>query len=505
MTRRVVTLIAGASLLVVGAQLSCHKEPREGAPSATAAAPDAPEDSAGEPQTLSDSALAAITRPRTGDFDSMLARRQVRMIVVPSRTHYFVDRGTPRGLSVDAAALFEAYLNKKYRTGAQKIHVLLVPVRHDEVIPALLDGRGDIAAAALTVTPESRRVVDFSIPIVSDASEIVVTGPASPPLSSIEDLADKEVFVRRSSAYWANLQALDADFQRRGLAPIRLREAPEALHDEDRLEMLSAGLVQLTVMNDFLVNFWKQVLPGITPRPDLAVATGQEIAWMFRQHSPRLKAEVDGFLATYPAGSATRNMLLQKYLQSTRYVTNATSPAELEKFRQTVALFRKYGSEYDLDFLLMMAQGYQESRLDQSARSQVGAVGVMQVMPATGQSLGVGDIHQVDPNVHAGVKYVRSLIDNNFSGDSIDALNRTLFAFAAYNAGPGRIAGLRRRAAARGLDPNQWQDNVEILAAEEIGQETVTYVANIFKYYVAYTLVMEQAAERDSALKRHKQ
>ena len=106
--------------------------------------------------------------------------------------------------------------------------------------------------------------------------------------------------------------------------------------------------------------------------------------------------------------------------------------------------------------------------------------------------------------MHAGVKYIRSLIDRNFSGDSLDALNRTLFAFAAYNAGPGRIRGLRRRAAARGLDPNVWQDNVEILAAEEIGQETVTYVANIFKYYVAYTLIVEQSAEREAALKQHK-
>ena len=199
MPRRFVILVAGASLLASGALLSCREEPQAGAPAATASAPDTAQDSAGEPQTLSDSAFAAVTQPRSGDFDSMLARRQVRMLVVPSRTHYFVDRGTPRGLSVDAAALFEAYLNKKYRTGTKKIHVALVPVRHDEVIPALLAGRGDIAAAALTVTPESRKVVDFSIPIVSDASEIVVTGPASPPLSSIDDLAGKEVFVRRSS------------------------------------------------------------------------------------------------------------------------------------------------------------------------------------------------------------------------------------------------------------------------------------------------------------------
>jgi membrane-bound lytic murein transglycosylase MltF len=500
MPRRAVVPAAAFVLLALGALLSCRAEPRADSTAATAVPPD----TAG-PQSLSDSALAAVTLPRTGDFDSMLARRQVRVIVVPSQTHYFVDRGTPRGLSVDAAALFEAYLNKKYRTGPQKIHVVLVPVRHDEVVRALLAGRGDIAAAGLTVTPGRLAEVDFSSPIVGNVSEIIVTGPASPPLRTVDDLSGKELFVRRSSAYWESLQALNAGFTRRGMAPAHLRAAPEALQDEDRLEMLSAGLVQLVVMDDYLVNFWKQVLPGITPRPDLPIKQGAEIAWMFRKDSPRLREEVNGFLAKYPEGSAARNMLLQKYLQSTKFVKNATSPAELLKFQQTVALFKKYGSKYDLDFLLMMAQGYQESRLDQSAKSQVGAVGVMQVMPATGRSLGVGDIHQLEPNVHAGVKYVRSLINVYFSGDSIDALNRTLFAFAAYNAGPARIAGLRRRAAKRGLDPNQWQDNVEIIAGEEIGQETVTYVANIFKYYVAYTLVMEQAAEREAALKRHKQ
>jgi membrane-bound lytic murein transglycosylase MltF len=195
-------------------------------------------------------------------------------------------------------------------------------------------------------------------------------------------------------------------------------------------------------------------------------------------------------------------MLLQKYLKNTDHVVNATSDADIKRFQRTEALFKEYGSRYDLDYLLMMAQGYQESRLDQDAKSSVGAVGVMQVMPATGKSLRVGDIHQIDPNIHAGVKYIRSLIDTYFSGDSLDALNRTLFAFAAYNAGPGRIAGLRRRAAARGLDPNQWSDNVEMIAAEEIGRETVTYVDNIFKYYVAYSLLRDQAEERAAARKR---
>lgn len=454
-------------------------------------------------QLPGDSTLRAMTVARVGDLDSMRAHHRIRMLVVPSKTQYFVDQGTPRGLSVDAAALFEKSLNKRFHTGAQPIHVILLPVRHDELLPALLDGRGDIAASALTITPERQAVADFSAPTLSNVSEIVVTGPASPQLDSIEDLSGQEIFVRPSSSYYQSLQALNASFKRRGLAPIRLRPAPEVLEDEDLLEMLNAGLVPLVVMDDAIANFWSQVFPHITPRPALTVRSGADIAWMVRKHSPQLKAEINRFLAEYPAGSATRNTLLQRYLKSTKYVAGASSASEMRKFQELVVLFRKFGAQYDLDYLLMMAQGYQESRLDQKAHSPVGAVGIMQVMPSTGNSLGVGDIHQVEPNIHAGVKYVRTLMDQNFKDDSLDPLNRTLFTFAAYNAGPARVAGLRRKAAAQGLDPNKWLGNVEQVAAAEIGRETVTYVSNIYKYYVAYTLVMEQAAERAAALKQH--
>jgi len=166
-----------------------------------------------------------------------------------------------------------------------------------------------------------------------------------------------------------------------------------------------------------------------------------------------------------------------------------------------VDLFRKYSAKYDLDFLLMMAEGYQESALNQAARSQVGAIGVMQVMPATGQELKVGDITQLEPNIHAGVKYIRSIMDKYYANEPMDALNKGLFTFAAYNAGPNRMKGLREAAAKRGLNPNVWFNNVELIVAERIGRETVQYVSNIYKYYLAYTMVVEQAQEKEAAKK----
>jgi membrane-bound lytic murein transglycosylase MltF len=152
----------------------------------------------------------------------------------------------------------------------------------------------------------------------------------------------------------------------------------------------------------------------------------------------------------------------------------------------------------------MAAQGYQESQLDQAARSRVGAIGVMQVMPATGKDLGVGDITQAEPNIHAGIKYMRWMIDQYYGSEPMTRLDKALFAFASYNAGAGRISQFRRDAPKRGLDPNVWFHNVEYVAADKIGPETVTYVANIYKYYIAYRLILESRAAREEALEKIK-
>jgi membrane-bound lytic murein transglycosylase MltF len=125
----------------------------------------------------------------------------------------------------------------------------------------------------------------------------------------------------------------------------------------------------------------------------------------------------------------------------------------------------------------------------------------MQVMPATGKDLKVGDITKIEPNIHAGVKYIRFMIDQYFQDEPMDSLNKGLFAFASYNAGPGRVRQLRKEAEKRGLDPNVWFGNVEQIASERIGRETVTYVSNIYKYYVAYRLLSEERARRAEAKK----
>ena len=441
-------------------------------------------------------ALPMPTERWTGDLDQMVKRRFIRVLVAYSKTFFFVDKGTPRGTTYDVMKAFEEELNRKTRSKHLRVHAVFIPVARDRLLPGLVEGRGDIVAANLTVTPSRQVLVDFSDPWITGVSEIIVTGPASPRIRSLNDLAGQEIFVRRTSSYHESLVSLNARFRQAGLREVVLVPAPENLEDEDLLEMLSAGLVKILVVDSHKARFWKQVFTTLTLHPDLAVRTGGDIAWAIRKGSPKLKTALNDFVKTHGEKSAFGRITLQRYLESTRYVKSATAEAEMRKFRAVVEIFRKYGSQYGMDWMLMAAQGYQESRLDQNARSAAGAVGVMQVLPTTGRELKVGDVTKLDPNIHAGVKYIRFMIDQYFKDEPMTELDKGLFAFASYNAGPTRVRQLRSETAKRGLDPNAWFDNVERLAAEKIGRETVTYVSNIYKYYIAYTLVQGEYLKR---------
>jgi membrane-bound lytic murein transglycosylase MltF len=469
------------------------------APPASAAAEDTTSDApAAGPQSAFDqtgSRLAAINQPFTGDFDAMLERRVIRALVTYNHTQYFLDGPEQRGITYDALQLFQKHLNEKHKTGDRPIQIVIMPVARNELLPKLAAGFADIAAGALTVTAERRKTVDFTVAGMSGVRQIVVTGPAGPQtLASVEDLAGQEVWARPSSAYHESLLRLNQKLTGAGKAPVVIRPADETLEDEDLLEMVNAGLLGTVVVDDYLAEFWSEVFPAIKVHSEVALHEGGDIAWALRKGTPRLMAEANEFMAKNRQGTLTGNVLLKRYLGTTKFARNAFEPADLERFRQLVGFFQKYADQYRFDWLLCAAQGYQESRLDQSVRSPVGAVGVMQVMPATAKDpvVGIPDIEQLEPNIHAGIKYLRYTVDTYFADPAIDPVNQLLFAFASYNAGPNRIARLREEARAAGLDPNKWFRNVELVVARRVGREPVQYVGNIFKYYIAYKIIAEQ-------------
>jgi membrane-bound lytic murein transglycosylase MltF len=495
--------IAASLVLVAGAALACTLF--AGPIYAATKAKPSPQTPQRERLTI---APEEAMKPWTGDLDGMINRRLIRVLTVYGKTFYFLDKGTQRGMAYDGFRLFEKDLNEKLAKEKKqkhlKVQVMFIPVARDELLQALATGKGDIAGANLTITAERQKLVDFSSPMYPNVSELVVSGPASPAVSSVDDLAGKEVFVRKSSSYYESLVALNRRFATEKKPGVIIKEAPETLEDEDLMEMVNAGLIPLIVVDKHKADFWKQIFPKIKVHDGVALRTGGDIAWAIRKGSPQLKAAVDDFMGRHAKGTTAGNTILIRYLKNAKYVKDAASESERKKFLALVQFFQKYGDKYDVDWLLMAAQGYQESQLNQAARSKVGAIGVMQVMPATGKELGVGDITESEANIHAGIKYMRWMIDQYYGKEPMTKLDKALFAFASYNAGAGRISQLRKEAAKRGLDPNVWFHNVEYVAAEKIGAETVTYVGNIYKYYIAYHLMREARAERDQAIEKMK-
>ncbi len=469
------------------------------APGADPSAGGAPRETAPEGPTLvPPEEFAGLWKPWTGDLDGLVERRTLRMLVTTNATNYFVDLGKQGGVTYEAGRLLEKELNKRFKKGNLQLDVTFIPVTRERLIPALVEGRGDIAAANLTITEGRLEKVDFSDPLTRELNEIVVTGPGAPPVARVEDLSGQRVYVRASSSFFESLQRLNASFAAKRLDPVEIVHVDERLETEDILEMVNAGVYPITVADDFLVNLWSQVLGDIQPHSDVAVRSGTHFGWAMRKGSPRLKSFVNEFVRENRQGTLMGNILIKRYFKNANWIKNPGNARDAERFRSMVELFQKYGDQYDLDYLLVTAQPYQESGLNQSVRSGAGAVGVMQLLPSTARdkNVGIPDIEVLENNIHAGVKYLRFIMDRYYKDAPMDNVDRHLFAFASYNAGPARIAGLRKKAKQMGLDPNKWRGHVEVVAAREIGRETVTYVANILKYYLAYRMVEQRRLER---------
>ncbi len=442
----------------------------------------------------------------TGDFDGMAKKHLIRVLVPYSKTFYFIDGADQRGLTYEMLKLFEKHVNKQREKKTLKVRLVVIPTKRDRLLPGLVEGVGDIAAGNLTITPERQKTVDFSAPGYTGVDEIIITGPTSPPVKTLHDLSGKEIHVRASSSYYASLKRLNNRFKSEGKEPVKLILADEFLEDEDLLEMMNAGLISMIVIDSHKARFWSQIFKDLILHPDIKVRTGGQIAWAIRKNSPKLKKVINAFVKSHKKGTLHGNILFKRYLQNTQWVQNSMNEEDQKRLNAAVEFFRKYSAQYDFDWLMIAALAYQESRIDQEKRSHVGAIGVMQMLPSTAKdkNINIPDITDMEKNIHAGVKYLRFLRNRYFEKEPMDNLNKMLFTFASYNAGWAKITRFRRRTKAAGLDPNVWFRNVELMVAKRMGQETVQYVGNIYKYYTAYRLMMDNYYKKEEVKKRHK-
>lgn len=428
----------------------------------------------------------------TGDFDEIKERRIIRFLVPYSKTFFFLDGAKPKGLIYDKIMAFEKDINIQLKSHHIQVHAVVIPTKRKDLLPHLNQGFGDVAAGNFTITDERLEFVDFTEPFHKNISEFLITHKSDKKYSSIFDLAGTTIAVRPSSSYYTSLLHTNKILKDFGQKEIIIRKIHEQLEDEDILELINANIIHKTIVDQHKANLWARILPNITIHKSFAINKGGEIAWAIRKNSPQLKKVLNSFIQKNKMGTLAGNMLFTRYFKNTAYLTKALEGKTTARYQKLIPVFKKYGELYNFNHFLLIALAYQESRLNQKARSSKGAVGIMQILPSTAHSpvVNIDNIDQVGANIHAGTKYLRYLADVYFpESEHINKTNRALFTFAAYNAGPNKINFLRRKAQQEGYDPNIWFQNVEIVAARHIGRETVTYVSNIMKYYIAYNLL----------------
>jgi membrane-bound lytic murein transglycosylase MltF len=448
-----------------------------------------------------DEIMAHANEPWSGDLDGITERGFLRILTVHNPLFFSFDGAKQKGMVAELAKLFEDHLAEEIGR-VRSPTVVVIPVGRDELIPGLIEGRGDIVMGNLTITPARQKLVDFGPPLHPNIDELVITGPAAKNIGSFDDLVKTGLYVRRSSSYFEHLQALNAARKTQGKKPIPVTEADENLEDYDLLDMVNAGALKAVVVDSHKAAFWEQVFDKIEVHRDLSVHSGNQIAWAIRKSSPGLMKSITAFGKTVKKGSLLGNIVLKRYLGNTRWLNNTQASKDRKRYEEIIEIIKLYADQYEFDWLVIAAQAYQESRFDQSKRSSAGAVGVMQLLPSTAadKAVGIPDVSTLENNVHAGVKYLHWLRQTYYSNEKISPLDRVLFSFAAYNAGPGNMKRARRRAKKLGFDPDRWFRNVEIGMYRAVSGEPASYVRNIYKYYVTYQGLEKSRQAREKAL-----
>jgi len=450
------------------------------------------------PETLLAPALA---KPWHGDLAGMEKRGLIRLLTPPSQTNFFLDGPIPHGVTYERAMEFRHWLDKHLKDRGAKIDVVVVAVPADKLYELLRKGYGDIAAADNAQRPGNPTGLELAEPFVAGVKTLVVTGPKAEPVKTLADLSGMAVAVPNGPGGDEAFAALNAALDKLGQPPASREEVDPVLEPEDVLEMVSTGIYDVTLADAPLVKLWSQALNGLTMHEDLAVRTDGVIAWTLRKDSPHLKRLVDTYAKDTRLGTWLGNQLVHRYLHSGLPLKEMSRHDELRRMQGLTPIFQHFADAYDLDWVMLMAQGYQESHLDQHAKSNVGAVGIMQLMPATAKAppIEIDDIEKVEGNIEAGAKYMAYLKKQYFADLAHDPANQHFFALAAYNAGPGAIHHQRQVAHRYGLDPDRWFGQVERVVGRHISQQPVVYVRNIYQYYLAYQrLLAEQAAVREA-------
>jgi membrane-bound lytic murein transglycosylase MltF len=427
------------------------------------------------------------------DLPGLLERAYIRVLITMNRTNFFLADGKVKGFEYALLKEYEKHLNQGTGPGKLKTTLEFIPVSRDRLLPGVVEGYGDIAAAGLTITEERRKMIDFTEPYLTGINEILVTYKKTKAPENLDELSGKRIFVRKSSSYYESLNALNRRLEKKNFSPVKIIEVDESLESEDILELVNTGALKRTVSDSHIAEIWSEVLDDIRVHENIKFREGGRIAWAVRKHNPKLKQSLNRFLRKHRKGTLLGNIFFKRYYKEKRWVKNPLEGDGNKKIERFRPLFEKYADKYRFDWRLILAVAFQESQLNPKKKSSKGAVGLMQILPssAADPNVDIQNVQKLENNVHAAVKYLNFLRERYFSDPNILPRDRVRFSLSAYNAGPARIIQARKQASAMNLDPNRWFRNVELAVLHTVGQETVTYVSNINKYYVIYKYALE--------------
>ena len=434
-----------------------------------------------------------------GDLADLEKKRVLRVLVAADLGFYYIEDGITKGIIADLLQHFEQDIRKKHPT----LHLQIIPVHRDKLLPYLINGLGDIAIANITVTADRKKQVAFSEPVLTNISEVLINNNKQPPFNKVTDLSGQTIWVRKSSSYHQSLLKINNKLRMQNLPPASILFIDETLQDYELLELINLDLLNATVIDNHKIKIWKPILKNIRVNDRFVLRNDGQIAWAMRKDSPKLMALVNHYIDTVKEGTLIGNIIYSKYIKNHRWLNTLLDPNNIDKMASLSPIFFRYSKQYDFDYLMLMAQGFQESGLNQHKVSNKGAVGIMQVLPSTARdpSVDIPNIYTSKNNIHAGVKYMRYLQDQYFSGTEIDYDNKIYLSLAAYNAGPGNINKMRRYAKEQGYNPNVWFNNVELITRKHIGSQPIVYVNNINRYFIVYKQIMKLQRFRDSGIR----
>ncbi len=449
----------------------------------------------GQEETGVNPLAAHFSEKYTDDLNGLLEKRYIRVLTTFNRTNFFLSEGGFFGHEYSLLKEYEKFLNKGVKKGELRIVFEFIPVSRDRLISGLVEGYGDIAAAGLTITPTRLNEADFTDPYLTGIDEVVVTHKGVSRIRAPEDLSGRKVFVRESSSYYESLVSLNRRLLDLGKRPVEIIKADEDLETEDILEMVHAGAIEITLSDSHIAGIWSKILKNLQVHRKVKLRSGTQIAWMVRKNNPELKASLNRFLKKHRKGTLLGNIYFDRYYKDNPWIKNPLYADEEKRLKQCKPLFKKYATRYGFDdWMLIMAVAYQESGLDNTKKSSAGAVGIMQVRPETAKdkNIGIDNVHVLENNIHAGVKYLAFLRDRYYKNAEISPRDQLRLTIASYNAGPAKIRRARTLAKEMGLDPNRWFRHVESATLSLVGQETVRYVSNINKYCNIYRIYLEE-------------